>query len=99
MSIVLPIVQGLAADQVTALRRLCARSHVALAVVFGSRSRGEATATSDLDVLVLPAAGPFDLLGFEAVAQQIVGRPRVDLTVLHPTLSSSLAWEALRDAT
>jgi predicted nucleotidyltransferase len=100
MPVVIPTVQGLAADQVAALRRLCAQSSVALAVIFGSRSRGEATATSDLDILVLPAAAvPFDLLDFEAAAQQLVGRPRVDLTVLHPALSSALAWEALREAT
>jgi hypothetical protein len=47
---------------------------------------------------VLPAAAPFDLLDFEAAAQQIVGEPRVDVTLLHTGLSSALAWEALRDA-
>lgn len=100
MSSVIAPVQGLAADQVAALGQLCARRQVTLAVIFGSRSRGEATATSDLDLLVLPAAAArFDLLGFEAAAQQIVGQPRVDLTVLHPALSSALAWEALREAT
>ncbi len=100
MPVVIPTVQGLAADQVAALRRLCARSQVALAAIFGSRSRGEASEASDLDLLVLPAATePFDLLDFEAAAQQIVGRPRVEVTVLHPALSSALAWEALREAT
>lgn|GEM_PF-1073049 len=95
-----PPVQGLTADQVAALGRLCARFRVQLGVVFGSRSRGDATAASDLDMLVLPpAASPFDILGFEAAAQRIVRRPRVDLTVLHPALTAALAWEALREAT
>jgi predicted nucleotidyltransferase len=71
-----------------------------LAVIFGSRSRGDATATSDLDILVSPPTCPrFDLLGFEAAAQRVVGRPHVDVTVLHAGLSSALAWEALREAT
>jgi predicted nucleotidyltransferase len=87
------------ADHVAALRRLCARSHVRLAVIFGSRARGDATPASDLDLLVLPASdAPFDLLGFAAEAQHIVGHPDVDITVLHPALSSSVAWEALRGA-
>jgi predicted nucleotidyltransferase len=99
MEIVVPPVQDLTADQVTALRRLCAWGSVALAVIFGSRARDEATATSDLDLLVLPSAAlAFDVLGFEAAAQQIAGRVQVDLTVLHPALSSALAWEALREA-
>lgn len=90
---------GLRAESVAALRGLCARSHLSLAVIFGSRARGDAMAQSDLDLLVLPAPDvPFDLLGFEAEAQQIVGRPDVDITVLHPGLSSALAWEALHHA-
>ncbi len=99
MPVVFPANLGLAADRVDALRRLCRQAPVALAVIFGSRARGQATATSDLNLLVLAAsAAPFDLLGFEAEAQKIVGRPRVDLTLLHPALNSALAWEALRDA-
>lgn len=55
-------------------------------------------ASSAVDLLVLPSsAAPFDLLDFEAAAQQIVDEPRVDVTVLHPGLNSALAWEALRD--
>jgi predicted nucleotidyltransferase len=99
MPVVLPTIQGLATERVAALRRLCAQLHVVLAVIFGSRVHGRATATSDLDLLVLPSsAAPFDLLGFEAAAQQIVGAPRVDVTLLHPGLNSALAWEALHDA-
>jgi predicted nucleotidyltransferase len=87
------------AGHVAALRRLCARSHVCLAVIFGSRARGDATVASDLDLLVLPVStAAFDLLGFEAEAQHIVGHPNVDITVLHLALSSSVAWEALRGA-
>ena len=79
--------------------RLSEQAHVALTVIFGSYARGEATASSDLDFLVLPAStAAFDTLGFEAAAQHIVGRQPVDLTVLRPELSSALAWEALRDA-
>jgi predicted nucleotidyltransferase len=97
--IVPPPIQGLAGDAVDSLCHLCAQSHVELAVTFGSRARGDGSATSDLDILVLPPASlPFDLLGFEAEAQRIVGRPRVDVTMLHPALSSALAWEALREA-
>jgi len=99
MSAVVPAVHGLTADQITALQRLCTRAPVALAVLFGSHARGEATAHSDIDLLVLPASGAsFDSLGFEAEAQHIVGGACVDLILLHPALSSTLAWEALRDA-
>ncbi len=99
MRVVLPTIQGLAAERVAALRRLCMQAPVELSVIFGSRAHGEASTTSDVDLLVLPSsAAPFDLLGFEAAAQQIVGGPQVDLTLLHPGLSSALAWEALRDA-
>ena len=99
MSALAPVVHGLAPDRVDALRRLCADAHVALAVAFGSRARGDATADSDLDLLVLAApVAPFDLLRFEDAAQRVIGRVRVDLTLLHPRLNSALAWEALRDA-
>jgi predicted nucleotidyltransferase len=99
MSAVLPTIQGLATESVAALRSLCMQMPVVLAVIFGSRAHGEATATGDIDLLVLPSsAAPFDLLGFEAAAQQIIGEPRVDVTLLHPGLSSALAWQALRQA-
>jgi len=79
--------------------RLSEQAHVALTVIFGSYAWGEATASSDLDLLVLPAsAAALDVLGFEAAAQHIVGRQLVDLPVLRPGLSSAFAWEALRDA-
>lgn len=81
-----------------ALHSLCGQAHLVLAIMFGLRARNEATVTSDLDLPVLPALEePFDLLGSEAAAQQIVGRPQIDLTLLHPGLSNALAWEALRD--
>ena len=99
MQVVAPTIHGLPAERVVALRRLCEGARVALAVVFGSRARGDAVAASDLDLLVLPdPSAPFNLLGFDDAAQQLAGSLRVDLTVLHPGLSSALAWEALRDA-
>lgn len=93
-----PLVQGLDDAQVAALRHLCDQFRLELAVVFGSRARGDATAKSDLDLLVAPLSLRFDLLSFEAAAQHIVGRPRVDVTMLHPALSTTVAWEALREA-
>lgn len=99
MAIPSPVVPGLATDIVAALQQFCALHGVALAVIFGSRGRDDSAETSDLDILVHPAsAATFDLLGFEAEAQRIVGRIHVDATLLHPGLSSALAWEALRDA-
>jgi predicted nucleotidyltransferase len=99
MPVVLPTIQGLTTERVAASRSLCVQMQVQLAVIFGSRAHGQATATSDVDLLVLPSSAvPFDLLGFEAAVQQIVGTPRVDVTLLHPQLNSALAWEALRDA-
>jgi len=99
MQVVAPVVPGLPAERVAALRGLCEGAHLALAVVFGSRARGDAVATSDLDLLVLPdPSEPLDLLGFDDAAQQVAGSLRVDLTVLHSGINSALAWEALRDA-
>lgn len=43
--------------------------------MFGSVARGEATAASDIDLLVHPsaAASLFDLAGFQAEAEAILG--------------------------
>lgn len=60
----------------SALKVLVERYGVTQVRVFGSMARGDATAASDVDLLVLPLPGTslFDLGGFAADAEALLGR-------------------------
>lgn len=67
--------------------------------VFGSVARGEARADSDIDLLVEPPAGAGikELVGLQAIFEEILGRP-VDLVTyggLKPAVDADIRAEAV----
>lgn len=69
------------------------------AAIFGSTARGEATESSDLDLLVeLPdTASLFDLVGLELDLEERLGK-KVDVVTyraLHPRLKDSILHDAI----
>ncbi len=81
------------------LRELCERYGVARLEVFGSVSRGEATAESDIDLLYelkQDARLGFRFFDFEDELRQLFGRP-VDL-VARSSVNKYIREQVLRDA-
>jgi len=66
-------------------------------VAFGSRARGDGTASSDLDVLVFAPGVDDPLLVLEEV-QALLPAQEVDVHLFSPHLKPSMAFEILRDA-
>jgi uncharacterized protein len=66
------------------LRPFCEKHHIRRLEVFGSAARGQASPSSDIDLLVtLPeSASTADLLEMAGEAEELVGRP-VDFVVRH----------------
>jgi predicted nucleotidyltransferase len=59
------------------IREILARHHLRYLVAFGSRARGDATLTSDLDLAVEagPESDPLALLAAEAELETVLGLP------------------------
>jgi predicted nucleotidyltransferase len=66
--------------------------------VFGSRARGDASPTSDLDLLVKfsPGTSLFDVIGFEQELEDILGIhvDAISETALHPVIKDRVLAEA-----
>ena len=82
-----------------AILRLAARYGIKRVRVFGSTARGEATAASDLDVLVAfePGRSLLDQVGFEQDLEALLGR-RVEVVVeggISPYLEARILAEAV----
>lgn len=67
--------------------------------VFGSLARGEATASSDVDLLVRfrEGASLFELSGFWQDLEALLGRS-VDIVEEHPQIQEHFRQQALQDA-
>lgn len=85
-------------QQSTEIRRLAAVHGVVRVRMFGSRARGEATAASDLDLLVdlAPDRDLLDLIAFKLDVEDLLGR-RVDV-LTEAALSPYLREEVLAEA-
>lgn len=82
----------------SAILKIAARHRMADVRVFGSMARGDATETSDVDLLVrpLPGASLLDLGGMLMDVQDLLRR-RVDVVsdrALHPRLRERILREA-----
>jgi hypothetical protein len=88
----------LAPDEIARLRGIAPRHGVVRMRVFGSTARREATAESDLDLLIAlePGRGFRDLMDFCDEAEAALGR-RVDV-VLEDGLSPYIRDRVLREA-
>lgn len=84
--------------QATEIRRLATAHGVVRVRVFGSHARGEAAATSDLDLLVdlAPDRDLLDLIAFKLDIEDLLGR-RVDV-LTEAALSPYLREEVLAEA-
>lgn len=85
-------------SQREALLEIARRHGVCKIRVFGSLVRGEATARSDVDLLVdmQPGRSLLDLIGFEQDAAELLGRP-VDVVAeggISPYLANRILAEA-----
>ncbi len=89
----------LVAKHRAALRVAAKRNHVERVWLFGSRARGQARPDSDVDLLVKLEAGAslFDLGGFYADAQEILGTGLdvADLDGLKPPFRDRILPEAV----
>jgi len=70
---------------------------IAAVIAFGSRTRGDARAGSDLDALVF-APGEEDLLVIMREAQALLPERELDVHIFSPRLKPTLAFEILHDA-
>lgn len=70
---------------------------IAAIIAFGSRTRGDARANSDLDALVF-APGEHDPLIIMREVQALLPEGELDVHLFSPHLKPTLAFEILRDA-
>jgi predicted nucleotidyltransferase len=92
------ILDALISDHLPELAAIAARHGVRSIRLFGSRARGTATESSDVDLLVEPdrGRGLLDLVGFKQELEQSLGRP-VDVVTergLSPYLRDRILAEA-----
>jgi predicted nucleotidyltransferase len=85
----------LPAEQILEIATRYGVSHVR---VFGSRARGDATPTSDLDLLVRfsPGTSLYDVIGFEQDLEELLGFEvqAVSEKALHPVIRDHVLSEA-----
>ncbi|PZQ91947.1 MAG: hypothetical protein DI534_03100 [Leifsonia xyli] len=86
-------------EQRDLIRRIARLNRLEDVSVFGSVARGEETPTSDLDLLVTPAADAslFDLAQFEVDMEQLSGRPvdAISRRALDPRRDAGILAEAV----